>query len=65
MIISVTSDMLIQRDIRVLLYISLVNHGNRIQNSYNLLRLVLAADSGWSPAANFILVYTRSTLSLS
>ena len=48
--------MLIQRDIRVLLYISLVNHGNRIQNSYNLLIILLAADGGWPPVANFNLV---------
>ena len=37
------------------LIISLVNHGNRIQN-YNLLIIVLVADGGWPPAANFILV---------
>ena len=29
---------------------------NRIQGSYNLLIIFLAADGGWPPAANFILV---------
>ena len=47
--------MLIQRDIRGN-DISLVNHGNKIQNSYNLLTILLAADGGWSPVANFSLV---------
>ena len=33
-----------------------VNPRKRIQNSYNLLILFLAAESGWSPAADFTLV---------
>ena len=34
----------------------MVDHGDRIQNSYNILKIVLAAKSGWLPAANFTLV---------
>ena len=33
-----------------------VIYRNRIQNSYNLLIIFLAADGGWLPAANFTLV---------
>ena len=33
-----------------------VIYRNRIQNSYNLLIIFLAADGGWLPAANFNLV---------
>ena len=33
-----------------------VIYRNRIQNSYNLLIIFLAADGGWPPVANFTLV---------
>ena len=39
----------------------MVNHGNRIQNSYNSSTTVLAANGGWPPAANFTLVSEVST----
>ena len=35
---------------------SLVNHGNKMQSSFNSLIIVLAADGGWPSAPNFILV---------
>ena len=37
-------------------YISFVNHGNRVENSYNSLIIVLAADGGWPLGAIFTLV---------
>ena len=42
--------------------ISLVNHGNRIQNSYNLLIILLAADGSWPPAGNFSQFLTKVKL---
>ena len=42
-------------------FISSVNHGNRIQNSYNSSTTVLAANGGWPPAVNFTLVSEVST----
>ena len=38
------------------LHISFVNHRNRIQNTYNLLIIILADDGSWPLAANFTLV---------
>ena len=53
--------MLIQRDNRRKTYqriiiISFVNLGNKIQNIYNSLIIVLAADGGWPPATNVTLM---------
>ena len=36
------------------------NDRNRIQDSYNLLIIFLAADGGWPPAANFTLVNSET-----
>ena len=37
-----------------------VNHRNRIQNSYNLLIILLAPDDGWPPETNFTIVQYRA-----
>ena len=50
-----------RKDIQKDSCIFLVNHGNRIQISYNSLTTVLAANSVWPPAANFTLVSEVST----